>query len=247
MGSLESHLLPADPESFSEDNLALNSGFDSSYDHSTDPNDSSSAYMAGGNALMSTAYLARWAGPVLASQDAFDDGITPSGLVAKKHVQNVLYIPPRTSWDDNDAIKSAVMTYGAVYTSLYADDGMSSSTYSEYYNPDNASYYFDGAAGQQDHAVDIVGWDDNYAATNFSEDYWTDQPPGNGAFIVRNSWGTSWGDNGYFYVSYYDTNFAYQLNAALRRRRVDQQLQRRLPVRSPRLGERDRLRRRLDH
>ncbi len=79
MGSLESHLLPADPESFSEDNLALNSGFDSSYDHSTDPNDSSSAYMAGGNALMSTAYLARWAGPVLASQDAFDDGIHTVG------------------------------------------------------------------------------------------------------------------------------------------------------------------------
>lgn len=198
-----------------EDNLALNSGFDSSFDQSTDPNDSGSAYNSGGNALMSTAYLARWAGPVGASQDAFDDGTTPSGLVAQKHVQNVLYIPPRTSWDDNAAIKSAVMTDGAVYTSMYADDGMASSSYSQYFNPDNASYYFDGATGQQDHAVDIVGWDDNYPATNFSDDSSiTDQPPGNGAFIVRNSWGTGWGDSGYFYVSYYDTSFAYDLSAA---------------------------------
>ena len=31
---------------------------------------------------------------------------------------------------------------------------------------------------------------------------------GNGAFIVRNSWGGGWGSGGYFYVSYYDTRFA---------------------------------------
>ena len=208
MGSLESGLLPSDPESFSEDNLALNSGFDSAL---AGPD---SAYNSGGNALMSTAYLASWAGPVLTSQDDFDDSYTPDGLVAAKHVQDVLYLPSRTSSSDNDAIKAAIMTYGAVYTSMYADeDGMCSSADSEYYNAENASYYFDGQTQQQDHAVDIVGWNDDYPASNFSSDGVTDRPPGNGAFIVRNSWGTYWGDAGYFYVSYYDTDFGWDENA----------------------------------
>jgi hypothetical protein len=49
-------------------------------------------------------------------------------------------------------------------------------------------------------AVCIVGWDDNYSASNFNT-----TPPADGAWIVRNSRGTGWGDNGYFYVSYYDS------------------------------------------
>jgi C1A family cysteine protease len=42
------------------------------------------------------------------------------------------------------------------------------------------------------HAVCIVGYDDSLPVTG--------QP--NGRFIVRNSWGTGWGDNGYFYMPY---------------------------------------------
>ena len=34
-------------------------------------------------------------------------------------------------------------------------------------------------------------------------------PPENGAFIVKNSWGSDNGDNGYYYVSYFDTSLAY--------------------------------------
>jgi C1A family cysteine protease len=212
MGSLESCLLPSDPESFSEDNLILDSGFDSSLDHSTATSDSASAYMYGGSADMATAYLARWGGPVAATAEAYGAGSMPAGLAADKHVQEVLYLPSRTGPLDDDAIKSAIMTYGAVWTSMYADDGMCAATDSAAYNAAEAAYYFDGAADQQNHAVDIVGWNDDYPAANFSQDGVTAQPPGNGAFVVRNSWGTAWGDAGYFYVSYYDTNFAYGEN-----------------------------------
>lgn len=47
------------------------------------------------------------------------------------------------------------------------------------------------------HAVVIVGWDDNYDKSNFLQ-----KPKDNGAFLVRNSWGTN--DHGYYWVSYED-------------------------------------------
>ncbi|MGO8990928.1 MAG: C1 family peptidase [bacterium] len=53
-----------------------------------------------------------------------------------------------------------------------------------------------GAGYQGSHAIEIVGWDDTQQA-----------------FYVKNSWGTGWGENGYFWISYDElfgnTNFAY--------------------------------------
>ena len=190
LGSLESYLRPAQPFDFSEDNLAVAAGTDFDY-----------GVYGGGNYNMATAELSRWNGPVAETSDAYGDGVFVSGLAPLAHVQNVLFLPDRTGPTDNDTIKWAVENEGPVYTAMYADSGMESSKDSTAYNAATDAFYYTGTA-DANHAVDIVGWDDNYSAANFAT-----APAGDGAFIVRNSWGTGWGTSGYFYVSYYDTRY----------------------------------------
>jgi hypothetical protein len=88
-----------------------------------------------------------------------------------------------------DLIKQAIMDYGGLYSSMYYDD--------EYYNSVTKTYCCTDTSNSTNHGVLIVGWDDNKV---------TDC--GVGAWIVKNSWGTSWGENGYFYISYSDYYFA---------------------------------------
>ena len=76
----------------------------------------------------------------------------------------------------------------------------SSQSYSPYYNKENKAYCYIGTE-KPNHDVVIIGWDDSYSKDNFSADL-----EGDGAFICQNSWGPEFGENGIFYISYYDTN-----------------------------------------
>jgi C1A family cysteine protease len=145
----------------------------------------------GGYNGMPMGYLTSWLGPVNATLDPFDDKGTLSPLLdSEMHIQNIYVLPARTSYTDNDAIKEAILKYGGLYASYYHSAGYLNSKTNAYYDP---------YTGNGNHAITVVGWDDNYSKNNFYT-----APAGDGAFIVKNSWGSSWGDNGYFYISYYD-------------------------------------------
>ena len=182
MASLESALLPGQTADFSEHDLINLSLF------STGSN-------GGGNAAMSTAYLTRWSGPVAESDDPYPTTApwtaSPAGLPVREHVQNVDFLPERSGPADNATLKWAIQTYGAVYTAMDWVDAA--------YKRATASYYYNGS-GSSNHAVALVGWDDNYPATDFAT-----APAGDGAFLIRNSWGSGWGQSGYFWLSYYDS------------------------------------------
>ncbi|MEN6325424.1 MAG: lectin like domain-containing protein [Syntrophomonas sp.] len=185
-GSLESYLLPQQNWDFSENNMKnlMSESCPEGYDRSPDN---------GGNQFISTAYLVRWSGPVLEEEDPYNPlgNVSCSEFDPTKHIQQVVYIPDRNGPLDNNNLKKALVNYGAVFTSMYYDDSS--------FNPETNSYYYHGDSFSN-HAVCLVGWDDNYDRNKF-----INRPSGKGAFMVRNSWGTSWGDKGYFYVSYYDS------------------------------------------
>lgn len=149
----------------------------------------------GGYDYMPWGYLTSWLGPVLESDDYFEDHSVLSPILNSiVHIQNILFLK-RDNFTANDEIKAAIMKYGAVGTSIYMDNN--------YLN--NGKDYYCWNAYSSNHAVTIVGWDDNYSRDNFRYGSYAD---GDGAWIVKNSWGPYWGDNGYFYVSYYDASFA---------------------------------------
>ena len=144
------------------------------------------------------------------------------------NVNDVIFYTPDLHCDNNNfAVLKAIKKMVASYGSVYAQINSSTNKYlklseSEYQN--NPNIYYSGS--QADHAVSIIGWDDNYAASNFENSY-GGVPKGNGAWIIKNSYGTEYyankdgkllpikdseytipvkmGDKGYYYVSDYDS------------------------------------------
>ncbi|MCR4891287.1 MAG: hypothetical protein K5989_03770 [Lachnospiraceae bacterium] len=106
--------------------------------------------------------------------------------------------------DDTDEIKQAIKDYGAVHVAVYATKNKTSSR-------EKGTYFYTSTDMGVNHAVTLVGWDDSIEASNFWDNN-TDSstnPSSDGAFQIQNSWGTSWGDDGYGWLSYEDVSYDY--------------------------------------
>jgi len=150
----------------------------------------------GGNDMIAAAYLTRLDGPVSELDDPYQGLYQTScatGLTPVAYSPEVNWLPAR-----RDLLKEYLMKYGAIAVSMYTGGSQMSS----YYNPSDYTFYYTGEAGIVNHAVLLVGWDDQKEVTGGSA-----SQSSVGAWIVKNSWGTSWGEAGYFYVSYNDNAF----------------------------------------
>ncbi|MCR4901980.1 MAG: Ig-like domain-containing protein [Butyrivibrio sp.] len=184
---------------------------------------------AGGNGIFALSTFDRWMGVADESIAKYSDAgnILSTGLssdIAYEDVAHVVnyYVEP-ISTDKNiiattkhAGIKKMIHDYGAASISFFAADGFSPVTSGGVFNSSTNAYY-NPEVTQVNHEVVVVGWDDNFSKNNFAV-----TPPGDGAFLVRNSWrkgnGTAISDNmgydGYFWMSYYEGTLGNEAYAA---------------------------------
>lgn len=156
----------------------------------------------GGSVSVAANLWAQWIGPVSEDKLPYSDAdkIKEYDLESLKktsdyHLENVYnfdYDYDRSNFNEiNNLIKQFIYEGNAVDVSFQSDQSV--------YNSGFASTCSLRIPRFANHAVTITGWDDDFSAEKF-----VNTPEGNGAWLVKNSWGSDYGDVGYFWISYYD-------------------------------------------
>ena len=148
----------------------------------------------------SIGYFTSWLGPKLEKDIPYNGRITrENGAKKPANYDSASRLPYNVTGvinvaADKTSVKNAVLKYGAVMSGYYDDK--------KYLSTDSNSYYLNEKLGQN-HAITIVGWDDNYSIDKFNG---AAKPASKGAWLVKNSWGDYNSEHGYMWISYEDKN-----------------------------------------
>ena len=148
----------------------------------------------------SIGYFTSWLGPKLEKDIPYNGRVTrENGAKKPANYDSASRLPYNVTGvinvaADKTSVKNAVLKYGAVMSGYYDDK--------KYLSADSNSYYLNEKLGQN-HAITIVGWDDNYSIDKFNG---AAKPASKGAWLVKNSWGDYNSEHGYMWISYEDKN-----------------------------------------
>jgi hypothetical protein len=144
----------------------------------------SPSLLGGGNFSLSMAYMSELGGN--------RNGMKAARMASVKSYETMAY--------NISEIKRAITDYGSVVTAINSD------TKSKAYNAKTYSYYTSDSNVAPNSMIQIIGWDNEFPTSKFTE-----KPEIAGAWIAKDSRGSSFGDSGYIYVSFADKTISQNL------------------------------------